>query len=144
MSLHMSESAESMANTALNSRPGIRPYRWGFFQSAMCLPAGLAMLVQAYAQSMPWRILNSITGVVCLVVCFGLIDKRRYGAIGYYALVALVCSNYARVVTTIALNPHLRFKGVTPLIFLLGSLFVPAWWILPAVFYYPKRWNEFR
>ena len=110
----------------------------------MCLPAGLITGITAFIFPGPLRIVNSITTVIYAVVFFGFMDKRRYAFVGYYVLVALGLFNYARVTTIILLRPHTRFRHLTPSVFVVVTLLIASWWIVPAIFYYPKRWNEFR
>lgn len=128
----------------LSTAPTVRPFRWGFFQGLMCLPAGMITCITASMHPGPWRIVNLITTVIYAVVFCGLMDKRRYGFVAYYVLAALVFLNYARVTSIILLRPHMRFRYLSPSAFLVGTLAVASWWVVPAVFYYPKRWNEFR
>lgn len=134
---------ESIGNATLSTASTVRPFRWGFFQGRMCLLAGIITFITAFMYPGPWRIVNLITTVIYAVVFSGLKDKRRYGFVAYYVLAALVFFNYARVTSIILLRPHIGFRYLSPSAFLGGTLAVASFWIVPAVFYYPKRWSEF-
>lgn len=137
-------SVESIGNAMVSTAPAVRPFRWGLFQMLMCLPGGFITGVTAYVFPGPFRIVNSITTVIYAVVFFGFMDKRRYGFVGYYALAALALFNYARLTSIILFRSHTRFRYLPPWVFFVVTLFIASFWIVPAVFYYPKRWNEFR
>jgi len=123
--------------------PAARSYRWGTFQSAMSVPLGIVVLISAYKYTGPWRVINTLTALIYFVVCVGLANKKRYGLFLYYVLVLFALGNYARTVTIILLRRPASLTALPPLPFLLVSLLIALWWIVPAVFYYPKRWKEF-
>ena len=104
-----------------------RRYRWGKFQAWFCL---FLAIVQLFL----WRTfpLNIAVGIALLYVWRGLLHKYRYGFVLVYVM-----------------------TGVATLAGLLGLAFASRWdqagsvaialcfWLIPAAFYYPKRYWEF-
>ncbi len=121
-----------------------RPYRWGIFQSTMSVLLGIATFVAAYKYPQPWKTIDFAIALIHFVVCVGLGNKKRYGFVAYYVLTILACMNYARLMTVILLRrtPALGHP-LSPSLFLLVGILIGCWWIVPAILYYPKRWNEF-
>ena len=121
-----------------------RPYRWGIFQSTISVPVGIAIFIAAYKYPQPWKTIDFAMALVHFVVCVGLGNKKRYGLVAYYVLTIVACINYARLMTVILLRrTPAPGHPLSPSLFLLVGLLIGCWWIVPAILYYPKRWNEF-
>ncbi len=106
------------------------PYRWGRFQGwAILLSAALMTIVTLSADRLDsWEhFLNLVRPSVALLAGIGLLRKHRFGLLLYY----LACTLYS-------------FSGLGALVLSDASvLFLVAvilgFWLVPAVFYYPKR-----
>ncbi len=121
-----------------------RRYRWGIFQSAMSVPWGIATFIAAYEYPQPWKAIGFALALVDFVICVGLGNKKRYGFVAYYVLTIVACINFARLMTVILFRrTPAPGHPLSPLLFLLVGIVIGCWWIVPAILYYPKRWNEF-
>ena len=112
--------------------PSVAPrrYRWGKFQGWTTLVSGLiGLLITPFRHDDPWGNAGWDAGVV-LAIClgFGLIRKHRLGLILLY--VSLPFEILISMVH-LSISPSLTY------------IVILAWWTIPAVFYYPKRRNEF-
>ena len=105
-----------------------KPYRWGTFQGWSTAVAGLGFFLSGPFHSDPGATIASyLIGVLLFVIGTGLVGKRRFGLVLYMIFGAVV------VVGAFLFPPP----------YLEGYFMIAGWWIVPAVFYYPKRWNEF-
>lgn len=73
-----------------------------------------------------FRLAMYITGTVQILLGVGLVGKKRYSFVLFY-MCAVLCSVEA---VTMSVNPE-------------AYALLIAWWIIPGIFYYPKRWRDF-
>ena len=106
-----------------------RGYRWGRFQGWSSLVIGVLFILAG-----PWvsaefrlRLATYTTGTTTVFLGIGLLGKKRYGFVLFYVVLALV-----GLETIIA--PHWHPEAYVMAV---------CWWLIPAVFYYPKRYREF-
>ena len=104
-----------------------RGYRWGKFQAWFCL---FLAIVQLFL----WRTfpLNVATGILLLFAWKGLLWKHRYGFVMVYVLTGV-----ATFAAMIGLAFLTTWDGIGSVVLSL------SFWLIPAVFYYPKRYWEF-
>jgi hypothetical protein len=124
-----------------------RSYKWGRFQGWALVAVGslyatLAVFSTEYAfrskrTAMTIGFLTAASLPVATGV--GLLKKRRYGLVLMYGSILLF------PVSFLGGSKHLRLSAppyqALPLVLEIMNL---AFWCIPAIFYYPKRWKEFR
>jgi hypothetical protein len=128
--------------TGLVARAQIRSYRWGKFQGWFQLIAGcIAFLINGAKVN----VLGLIVAALSMYCGYGLIKRYRYGAIlffvgaGIAGLVAIGVDAFASIHVFIDPESGGQRLGVG----LAYTIIVALWWLIPAIFYYPKRWKEF-
>jgi uncharacterized membrane protein YiaA len=108
-----------------------RGYRWGKFQAWVSLVAGAVIfLTGPFAADFSMGLARCIVGVLFLCAFAGLLQKRRYGFVLVYVIAGLVLLTWLVPLLTGSMN----ISGT------LGGL---LFWVVPAAFYYPKRYREF-
>jgi hypothetical protein len=124
-----------------------RSYKWGRFQGWALVAVGslyatLAVFstVYAFRSEGTAMTIGFLTAASLLVVTgVGLLKKRRYGLVLMYGSILLY------PVSFLGGSKHLRLSAppyqALPLVLEIMNL---AFWCIPAIFYYPKRWKEFR
>jgi len=112
--------------------PSGKRYRWGYFQGWFSLVFG-ALLALTEPHVAPYRGSGSsvhlalyTVAISQLILGFGLIRRKRYGLVLFYILAVLSAS-------TVWIKP-------VPLAI---YIFIACFWLIPAGFYYPKRWRDF-
>jgi hypothetical protein len=110
-----------------------KPYRWGKIQGIVTLLYGLSILIPGLTAGN--RVVGGL-GVMCIVGGFGLFTKRKYGVALLYATLALFL-----LIGTVAVLGHMLPRS--PSFCAMASAFF-LYWFIPALFYYPKRWYDFR
>jgi TPR repeat protein len=128
--------------TELVARVQTRGYRWGKFQGRFQLIAGcIAFLIYGAAGNI-FGLIAAALGMYC---GYGLIKRYRYGAIlffvgaGIAGLAAIGVDAFALIHVFIDPESGGQHLGVG----LAYTIIVALWWLVPAIFYYPKRWKEF-
>jgi hypothetical protein len=110
-----------------------RSYRWGRFQGALNCGYGLFVFVASIGKL---NISAAVLSVMCILGGFGILTKRQFGfALFYITFTSLVLFGSVTIIAHAIPDGSLYYTG-TPLFFL--------YWFVPAVFYYPKRREEFR
>ena len=106
-----------------------RGYRWGKFQAWSSLVVGVCLLLAAaffdVGSGKTLAFAFFLTGSLHVWLWRGLLRKKRYGFVLYYVLIALI------VHSILWLKPHPEVYVFT------------LWWLVPGIFYYPKRRREF-
>ena len=122
----------------------LRSYRWGTFQAWVSLLGATLVIVAAYNYS-PWRKLVSyVSALILSVVWYGLLHKRTYGLVLFYLWTLVACGRLAWAMGEALARRHIGLIQLFRIpFFLYAMLSLVGWWIIPAVLYYPKRWNEF-
>ena len=103
-----------------------RSYRWGKFQGWACLFIGMAsIIVTPFGSTLSSCLAKLLVGILFIWMGVGLIRQTHYG-IALFTLLALAASFSCFVVYGRA------------------ALYLPtiAWWVVPAIFYYPRRWSR--
>jgi hypothetical protein len=112
--------------TAIQSAP-VKPYRWGKIQGWMNILCGFWLLLSSPIHGeAPFRIDSYIAAFALILLGIGLISKRRYGL-------------YLFGLQGMAMALGVYWSGWS-------SVFIATFvtlWMIPAVFYYPKRWKDF-
>ena len=106
-----------------------RPYKWGSFQGWASVAIGLSIFLPApfVSVALPIRLAMYATGVINIFMGLCLVGRKRLGFILLCALSLLV------TVALMTSHPHVEMYFI-----------VIGWYIIPAVFYYPKRWRWMR
>jgi hypothetical protein len=119
-----------------------RSYGWGIFQAWFTLLQGIGTFAYNYPF---WRkIMSWVAALLCFVVWWGLRRKRRSGLIFFYVLGAFAYANLAWGIGRSFFRHHQDWAWLlhNPFYF-----YLVAWttllYLIPAAFYYPKRWQEF-
>jgi hypothetical protein len=116
---------ESKAVTEL---PPTKRYRWGKFQGAASLVIGVGcLLIGPFGGRLPNRLALYSVGGMMLFIGVGLLQKRHFGFILFVLMGAFV------TVGCLVETGHPEAYAM-----------IVGWWIIPAIFYYPKRWKEMR
>jgi TPR repeat protein len=116
-------------------------YQWGKFQGWATLICGLFAILVLIGKG---DILGAALGSLSAVAGYGLIRKERWGFVLYF-IGAGTAAVIALLVDLLAILPLFsRSESASSVI---GEAFVVStvnglWWIIPAIFYYPKRWKE--
>jgi hypothetical protein len=108
--------------------PFQRSYRWGKFHGWTFIIVGIPFALSGPFHSDPGkRFASYLCGVILPLMGAALISKRRAGLILFFLWTVIGFGGF------VALGaPHPE-----------AWLLLVAWWIIPAIFYYPKRWREF-
>ena len=125
-------------HTELVARAHTRGYRWGKFQGWANLVYGVVLLIYAFLSSSgySWSNPGRYAGDVYIIYLgYGLIKKYRYGLILFYLGIPLDLL----VVAFVFHFGLLSFNFAS----LIGVALFLACSVIPAIFYYPKRWKEF-
>ena len=114
----------------------VKPYKWGKFQGISSLVLGCLLLLAggflAWQRGATQTIVLWMSGILLAATGIGLVGKRRYAVVLVYVLFVLTL-----LAPLIGARPRYS-EGY--LFHALGLIF----WGLPALFYYPKRWNNLR
>ena len=113
------------SEAAASAPPG-RAYRWGKFQGWCALSLGVVLVVLG-AIFAPG---NLLAGLLWLSTGIGIVQRRKYGFVLLYVIIALLLFEGLR-------------KPPTPWASALYAVFL-IFWGVPAALYYPRRWAEFR
>lgn len=107
-----------------------RTYRWGKFQGWTMIVVGLLNCIPINGLTTTEGLiiwLGLLTaGVTTVFLGIGLLRKRRYGLILMYVSIVIIALGIVRSVVS-----------------LVWGLSVILWFLIPALFYYPKRRSEF-
>jgi hypothetical protein len=107
-----------------------RGYRWGKFQGWTMVVVGLLNCIPINGLTTTEGLiiwLGLLTaGVTTAFLGIGLLRKRRYGLILMYVSIVIIALGIVRSVVS-----------------LVWGLSVILWFLIPAIFYYPKRHEEF-
>ena len=114
-----------------------RSYRWGKFQGWVTLVMGIffavstwhfgAFLIDFEPSNPPLvRMILYMLAFLWVILGVGLLTKDRLGFVFYYFLAAI------SVVAVLSTGSHIA-----------SYIFTACWWVIPAIFYYPKRWRDF-
>jgi len=87
--------------------------------------------MEGFQYSGSLRLNLCLGGVLYIIAGTGLYGKKRYGFVLLYLLVAR------------ALLQFFLMRGPRDISDYLIPCLLFAWWAVPAVFYYPKRYREF-
>jgi uncharacterized membrane protein YiaA len=108
-----------------------RGYRWGKVQAWVSLVVGAVIfLTGPFAADFSMSVARCVVGVLFLCAFAGLLHKHRYGFVLVYVIAGLVLLTWLAPLLT----GNMNVSGT------LGGL---LFWVVPAVFYYPKRYREF-
>jgi hypothetical protein len=103
-------------------------YRWGRFQGWWSLAIGLVFILAGpwIGREFAFRLAMYMAGALNLCLGVGLLGRKRYGFVLFYVEAAMVIHSFfiARV------HPEVYAT-------------VACWWVIPGIFYYPKRYREF-
>ena len=107
--------------------PVPRSYKWGTFQGWFTAAAGLGLfLISPFIDSAANTVAALLVGAALMAMGVGLVARKLYGLILFLVWTVLAIGGC--------------FIGTPyPETFVI----VAGWWILPAIFYYSKRWREF-
>ncbi len=107
-----------------------RGYRWGKFQAWLSLAIGVGVYaITPWLPGFPVRLVLYLCGAMFFCLFAGLLHKRRYGFVLLYVVATLTLLGVLQ-------SPH----GIDQYISIATGI---ALWVIPAVFYYPKRYKEF-
>jgi len=108
-----------------------RGYRWGRFHGWSAFILGVLLLMEGFQNSGLLRWILCLSAAVYIIAGTGIYGKKRYGFVLLYVLVA-------RSLLQFFLMGSARDRSD----YLIPCLLF-AWWSIPAIFYYPKRYREF-
>ena len=109
-----------------------RSYRWGRFHGWSAFILGVILLLEGSLRSgLLIRLDLCLSGAIYVIAGTGIYGKKRYGFVLLYALAAR------------AFLQFFLMRGPKDISDYLIPCLLFAWWALPAIFYYPKRYREF-
>jgi hypothetical protein len=120
-----------MASGAGQSVTLLRPYRWGKFQGWFSVLIGTGFLLAGIWLHNIKALRLVLVGLFAVCLGIGIIARRKYGVVLLYVYFVFVLLERYLPHSDDALFP---FVHISELLF----------WGIPAAFYYPKRWREFR
>jgi TPR repeat protein len=124
-----------------------RGYRWGLFQARVMFCGGIVGVIISLITGYLPGVIDSCLG---LITGWGLLKKYRYGVILFS--VSAVISGLMAILSLVWMLFHIGISIATSegsdqvSHYLLWAYVMSVWlcwFVLPARFYYPKRWNEF-
>jgi hypothetical protein len=131
------ESPRDQTETTLS--PQTRGYRWGKFQGWVILVIGALDLLDGHP-----ILLGNIYGrlgcILLVITGIGLINRAKEGLVLFFICNGALLAGFLWTFRLSLLSFDFGSMSGAPLA-LLGLLL--AWWLIPAIFYYPKRWKEF-
>ena len=119
-----SENAALVAEGTSQPRPP-RSYWWGKFQGWGLVITGI-IIALAVPASPYLPLAKHLAGLLLIFTGLGLARKKLYGLVLFYGVFALVVAGC--ILTSMSGE---------------GIISATAFWLIPAIFYYPKRRREF-
>ncbi|MGD0521158.1 MAG: tetratricopeptide repeat protein [Terracidiphilus sp.] len=117
----------------------IAQFRWGMFQGWVILVIGVLDLLDGHPILLG-NMYGRWGGILLVITGIGLINRAKEGLVLFFICNGALLAGFLWTFRFSMLSFDFESMSGVPLA-LLGLLL--AWWLTPAIFYYPKRWKEF-